>query len=91
MVVVVVVSIIIVVVVAIVVNVLVLNSSNTTTVILITLLIYMSLRLVTSYLVVEGEIRDLRFTLFCIIQDKKCISKTLESRVTETTIYERSH
>jgi len=31
----------------------------------------MSLRLVTSYLVVEGQIRYLRFTLFCTIQDKK--------------------
>jgi hypothetical protein len=67
-VVVVVVSIVIVVVV---VNILVLNSSITTTVIVITLLTYMSLSLVTSYFVVQGEIRDLRFILFCIIQDKK--------------------
>jgi hypothetical protein len=51
----------------------------------------MSLSLVTSYFVIEGEIRDLRLILFCIIQDKKCISKTLESGVIEAIIYGRAH
>jgi hypothetical protein len=72
-------------------NILVLDSSITTTVTVITLLTYTSLRLVTSYFVVEGEIRDLRFILLCTIQDKKFISKTLESTVIDTTIYGRSH
>jgi hypothetical protein len=66
--------------------ILVLISIITITVIVITLLTHMSLRLVASYLVVEGDIGDLRFILFCIIQGKKCISKMLESGVKETII-----
>jgi len=58
-----------------VVNVLVLKSTITTTVTVITLLTYMSLSLVTSYFVLEEEIRDLRFILFCIIQDKNASAK----------------
>jgi hypothetical protein len=74
-------------VVIVVVIILVLNSIiTTTTVIVITLFTHMSLRLVVSYLIVEGEIEDLRFILFCIIQGKKCTTKMLESRVIETII-----
>jgi hypothetical protein len=62
-------------VIVVVVNILVLNSTITTTVIVITLLTYMSVSLVTSYFVVEEEIRDLRFILFRIIQDKNASAK----------------
>jgi hypothetical protein len=74
-----------------VVNILVLNSSITTTVTVITLLTYTTLRLVTFYLVVEGEIKRREIHTVLYNTRQKCISKILESRVIETIIYRISH